>query len=357
MPTWMMLKSTFNGLQLPELIAALVAVFLAAALALEGLLLIWHRQRSPAAVRMRARLKAWMPELEDGQQGWRGSWSPKPRMASGAASSEAQSNDSAWWAAALAHPRWTSLLQGLELRLQQAGWGWTPAALMGLCASLALLTVLAVMMGGERVPAAAAVLAGLVVAAAPLLLLERQRHQRLQRLGEQLPDALDLMGRALRSGHAFASALQMAAAESPAPIGPALDLVHDQISWGREPDQAFEDLARRAPLDDVRFFVVAVRLQRQTGGRLAEVLGNIAAMVRHRMRLKDKVRVLSAEGRLSALVLAGLPVMTALAIHLIRPDFIAVLWTDPAGLRWLQVSTALFGAGVLWLWRLTRITV
>lgn len=357
MPNWMIFSKTFSGLQLPELIAALVAVFIAAALALEGLLLLWHRQRSPAAQRMRARLKAWMPELEEGAQTRRGAWSPKARSGLGTALQEGPPSGPAWWAAAREHPQWTALIRTLELRLQQAGWGWTPAALLGLCAALALLTMLAVMLGIERVPAIAALLAGLGVASAPLLLLERQRHLRLQRLGEQLPDALDLMGRALRSGHAFASALQMAAAESPAPIGPTLGLVHDQISWGREPDEAFEDLARRAPLDDVRFFVVAVRLQRQTGGRLAEVLGNIAAMVRHRMRLKDKVRVLSAEGRLSALVLAALPLMTALVIHLIRPDFIAVLWTDPAGLRWLQVSTALFGAGVLWLWRLTRITV
>lgn len=357
MPNWLTFKSTFTALQLSELVTTLVAVFLAAALALEGLLLLWHLQRSPAAQRMRARLKAWMPELEDGAQARRAGWAPRGRAGAGAVMREPAARRRGWWTPALEHPRWTALVQGLELRLQQAGWGWTPAALLGLCAAMAVLTALAVMLGSTLIPAALALPAGALVASIPLLLLERQRHLRLQRLGEQLPDALDLMGRALRSGHAFASALQMAAAESPSPIGPALEMVHDQISWGREPDEAFEDLARRAPLDDVRFFVVAVRLQRQTGGRLAEVLANIAAMVRHRMRLKEKVRVLSAEGRLSALVLAALPVMTALVIHLIRPDFIAVLWTDPAGLKWLQFSTALFVVGVVWLWRITRITV
>ena len=338
------------GMQWPELLAVLLAVFLAAALALEGVALWWHRQRSPAAVRLRARLRAWVPELEKGTGQTK--WSNK---ALGETAARASAQHQPWLAP------WMPLRSALELRLQQAGWGWTPEAFVGLCAALALLACLLVLLGRERVTMATAwtmaLAAALAVGVAPLLVLERQRRLRLKRLGEQLPDALDLMGRALRSGHAFATALQMAAAESPAPIGPTLALVHDQISWGREPDEAFEELARRAPLDDVRFFVVAVRLQRQTGGRLAEVLANIAAMVRHRILLQDKVRVLSAEGRLSAVVLGALPVLTALVIHLIRPDFIALLWTDPAGLRWLQVAAVLFGGGVLWLWRLTRITV
>lgn len=312
-------------------VTILLAVFLAVALGLEGLQLWWWRQRSPAARRLQARLRSWLPTLDDGN-------------------GTARSAPSASGLLAAPGPR-----HGLALRLLQAGWGWSAPTLSALCAVLALVALLAVLLvGGPALPAA---LAAAVAGATPMVLLEQQRQRRLQRLGGQLPDALDLMSRALQSGHAFPSALQMAGDECPAPIGPILKLTHDQITYGRDPDDALDELARRAPSDEMRFFVMAVRLQRQTGGRLAEVLGHIAELVRQRQRLHDTVRVLSAEGRLSAMVLGALPLLTAAAIHAIRPDFIAVLWTDPAGRQWLQLAIALFLLGLVWLWRLTRIRV
>ncbi|MEY3286599.1 MAG: hypothetical protein RL500_1329, partial [Pseudomonadota bacterium] len=124
-----------------------------------------------------------------------------------------------------------------------------------------------------------------------------------------------------------------------------------------DPDDAFEALAQRVPVDEIRFFVMAVKLQRQTGGQLAEVLGNIAQLVRQRLQLMDKVRVLTAEARLSAKVLAALPPATAGALLAVRPEFVSLLWTDPTGVRMLQGSALLMVLGSLWLWRLTRIRV
>lgn len=184
-----------------------------------------------------------------------------------------------------------------------------------------------------------------------------RRASRVRAVVLQLPDALDLMARALRSGHAFSTALQMAAEEGPQPLAGEFALVAEQIELGGDPDEAFEALAQRVPVDEIRFFVMAVKLQRQTGGQLAEVLGNIAQLLRQRLQLLDKVRVLTAEARLSAKVLAALPPVTAAALLAVRPEFVAVLWTDPAGVQMLQASVVLMVLGGLWLWRLTRIQV
>lgn len=184
-----------------------------------------------------------------------------------------------------------------------------------------------------------------------------RRASRVRAVVLQLPDALDLMARALRSGHAFSTALQMAAEEGAQPLAGEFALVAEQIALGANPDEAFEALAQRVPVDEVRFLVMAVKLQRQTGGQLAEVLGNIAQLLRQRLQLLDKVRVLTAEARLSAKVLAALPPVTAAALLAVRPQFVSVLWTDPAGVQMLQASAVLMVLGGLWLWRLTRIRV
>lgn len=333
------------GLDLGSL-AVMAAVFIAVALALEGALLLWQMNRSAAAKRMRRRLQAWLPQLEEPA---RTPHAPVP-----------------WLPAALQ----ARLLRSLE----QAGWAWSPAALLALCAALALLGALLGLMlagrggptGGPGTPSLTLnLLLGLglvaggatLLGSAPLMVLAQRRRARLRQIALQLPGALDLMARALRSGHAFGSAVQMVAQEAPQPVAQAFGLVAEQIGWGRDVDDALEDLTQRVPLDDVRFLVVAVRLQRQTGGQLAEVLGNLAELVRQRQRLLDRVRVLTAEGRLSAQVLGAMPLVTAGVIYLIRPEFIRVLWTDPAGWRWLQASALLFVMGVIWLWRMTRIRV
>lgn len=269
--------------------ALLAAAFLAAALGLEGMVLLWHQTRSTTVQRLRRRLQAWFPETTE-----------RTPLELETAYDDASTPE-------LLREAAPSTVWG---RLQERLQGWM-----------------------------------------------NRRASRVRAVVLQLPDALDLMARALRSGHAFSTALQMVAEEGPQPLAGEFALVVEQLTLGGDPDEAFDALAERVPVDEMRFFAMAVKLQRQTGGQLAEVLGNIAHLLRQRLRLLDKVRVLTAEGRLSAQVLAALPPVTGAALLAARPEFISVLWTDPAGMQLLQISAALMVLGGVWLWRLTRIRV
>ncbi len=285
-------------------LALMAASFLAAALGLEGLMLLWHQTHSPMVQRLRRRLQAWFPDEPSGDGDTRSSAPADP-----------------WGGAGLApdgQPRDTATPALLRRQEDPGWWGSVRAHWQ------------------QRL---------------------NRRASRLREVVLQLPDALDLMARALRSGHAFSTALQMAAEEGPQPLAGEFALVAEQIELGGDPDDAFEALAQRVPVDEIRFFVMAVKLQRQTGGQLAEVLGNIAQLVRQRLQLMDKVRVLTAEARLSAKVLAALPPATAGALLAVRPEFVSLLWTDPTGVRMLQGSALLMVLGSLWLWRMTRIRV
>ena len=182
-----------------------------------------------------------------------------------------------------------------------------------------------------------------------------RRHRRLHALREQWPEAVDQMARALRAGHALPAALQMVAQESADPLRSEFRQLHEQMQIGVGWDDAFRQLARRVPLPEVRFLTMAIILQRSTGGQLAELLATMAELVRERLRLADKMQVLSAEGRLSAWVLGALPLLVGAALHLINPAFMAVLWTDPAGLALLRVCAVLYLVGVIWIARLVRL--
>lgn len=187
--------------------------------------------------------------------------------------------------------------------------------------------------------------------------IQRRRTQRLRQIEQQLPDALDLMARAMQAGHAFSSALHLVGTEGPQPIAQEFHTVFDEINFGIPFDKALEHLASRVASNDLRFFVVAVVIQRETGGNLAEILTAIAALIRDRQRLFGTIRVLSAEGRISAWILTLLPFVLAAAIAVVNPTFISKLWTDPLGLRMVGVALALMGVGVWWMWRLVKIRI
>lgn len=157
------------------------------------------------------------------------------------------------------------------------------------------------------------------------------RARRLARVEPQLADAIDLIVRALRAGHGLPHALRMVSEEAPQPLGYEFEKVCDQIRFGVPVDEALRSLAMRNPSDDIRCLVIAVVLQRETGGNLAEALGTIASLVRDRQRLRQRIKALSAEGRLSAWILGLLPFCLAGAIAVINPQLLATLWTDPAG--------------------------
>jgi tight adherence protein B len=173
----------------------------------------------------------------------------------------------------------------------------------------------------------------------------------------QLPDALDLMARAMQAGHAFPSALLIVGQEGPQPIASEFRTTFDEINFGVSTEAALTGLSTRIKSSDLRLFVVAVIIQRQTGGNLSELLTSIAALMRERQKLVGSVRVLSAEGRISAWILGILPFALVAAISLINPEFIRPLWMDPAGIRLSVVAVALMGLGILWIWRTVNLRI
>jgi tight adherence protein B len=243
----------------------------------------------------------------------------------------------------------------LDDLLVQSGSEQTAQSFATLCAGVFAATTLASLALGFPAPWALAL--GVVAAITPPQYLVHKRAKRLQHLEAQLPEALDLIGRALRAGHSLSSAIQAAGEELPEPIGREFRQVFDEINYGVATQVALENLARRVPSVDVGFFVVSVLIQRETGGNLAEVLDNISGIVRDRLTLFGKVKALSAEGRFSGLVLAMLPFATATLLYLAQPDFMSVLWIEPLGRLMIAVGAVLMVLGGLWMRKIVRIRV
>lgn len=193
--------------------------------------------------------------------------------------------------------------------------------------------------------------------AAPLWFLLHRRHLQIVRIDAQLPDVLDLIARSMQAGHAFTSALLMAANDAKPPLSAQLHKVFDEIHFGLDLRQAMSGLAERTDSDDVRFFVISVLVQHETGGNLAEILKNTATLIRERQKIRGVIRVLSGEGRISAWILSLLPFALAGVLHLINPEFMSTLWTAPQGRQMLSVCLMLMLSGIFWMWRLIDIRV
>lgn len=188
---------------------------------------------------------------------------------------------------------------------------------------------------GPMIPVGAACGFGL-----PWMWLMMRRKRRFYRFEKQLPDALDLMGRALRSGHSLASGLNVVASEMPTPICQEFRAVYDEQNMGIPLEQALRNMLTRIPNLDLKFFVTAVNIQRQAGGDLAEILSKIAGLVRERFKLLGQVKALTGEGRMSGVVLMALPIVLFLAVYYINADYVMVLFTHPLGQKMLY--TAIF---------------
>ncbi len=187
--------------------------------------------------------------------------------------------------------------------------------------------------------------------------LQHRRALRMTLISQALPDALDLMARSMQAGHAFTSALQVAAKDCPPPLSHELRAVFEEINFGISTAQALQALATRVASDDVRYFVVAVIIQSETGGNLAEILKNTAHLIANAKKSQASCGCSRAEGRISALILSLLPFALAAVMSLLNPGFISRLWTDPMGLQLVYVALTLMAIGILWMWRLIQIRV
>jgi len=187
--------------------------------------------------------------------------------------------------------------------------------------------------------------------------LRRKWRKRMFKFQRGLPDALDLIARALQAGHAFSQGMRMVADEFGDPIGPEFEKTLDEINFGVAVDQALRNLTQRVSCPDLKFFVVSVNIQRETGGNLAEIVTNISGLVRERFKLKGRVKVLSAEGRLSAYVLIALPFAIAFVINLINPDYMGLLFETEQGKTLVMGALGTMFAGALVIRKLIRIKV
>ena len=184
-----------------------------------------------------------------------------------------------------------------------------------------------------RVPWFFAPLAGLVMFFIPFLWLLNKRRARLKSFASQLPDALELVARALRAGHSLAAGMHVVAEEMPSPISDEFGRVYEEQNLGIPIEDSMRGICERVPNLDLRFFVTSVAIQRQTGGDLAEILDKIGYVIRERYRILGQVKALTAEGRLSGVVLIALPFVLFLVMLHIKPDYIQLLWTDPLGIK------------------------
>nr|WP_315259598.1 type II secretion system F family protein [uncultured Duganella sp.] len=246
-------------------------------------------------------------------------------------------------------------LAALDRLLMQAGVRWSVAQFC--CCSLALMAaglLLPRLFGMPLLPAIG-VLA--LATGLPWLTLMRIRSARLRKLEAQLPEAADFLGRALRAGHSFANVMQMVGEEMPEPIAGEFKFAYEEINYGVPMNEALHSLALRVPLTDLRYLVIAVLIQRESGGNLAEVFDNISRLIRARLKLLSQVRVMSAEGRMSAWVLCLLPLGVMAVMTLANPAYVRVLWTDPIGITLMWYALAVAVGGVLWMRKVIRIRV
>ncbi|MCH8922898.1 MAG: type II secretion system F family protein [Planctomycetes bacterium] len=190
---------------------------------------------------------------------------------------------------------------------------------------------------------------GAMTAALPLMWVLFRRKRRLAKFGQQLSDALELIARALRSGHSLAAAMELVATEMSEPISTEFSQVYEEQNLGVTIDDALDGMTHRVPNLDLKFFATAVILQRQTGGDLAEILDKIGELIRERYKILGQVQALTGEGRLSGIVLLALPPVLFLAVYRLNPEYASVLFTDPMGKKMLAGAglSMLLGALVI----------
>jgi len=199
--------------------------------------------------------------------------------------------------------------------------------------------------------------AGALGAAMPIGWLVHRRTVRLKRFEEQFPEALDLLSRAIRAGHAFQTAMGMIADEVAQPVGPEFKKTFDEQNFGLPLRDALNQLSERVPILDVRFFVTAVLIQRDTGGNLSEILDNLAHVVRERFKIRRQVRVHTAHGRFTGYVLLALPAALAVVLSYISPSHMETLFKERIGQMMLIGAIVMQTIGFLWIRKVIKIEV
>jgi len=191
----------------------------------------------------------------------------------------------------------------------------------------------------------------------PFIFASHRRKSRFHRFEEDFPEAVDLLARAVRAGHAFANSLELLANEMADPIAGEFRTLFEEQRYGLPMREALTNLVSRVPIIDVKFFVTAVMLQRETGGNLAEILDKLSYVIRERFKIHRQVRVYTAQGRLTMMILMALPPLVVLVMQVTNPHFIRVLWVDPLGHLLVMIGAMLQTIGFFIIRRIIRIEV
>jgi tight adherence protein B len=315
-----------------------VLAFVAVVLLAEALYMMWNSYKGPEAKKIEKRLRA----LSAGSD-----QSARAKVLKNRLLSEVPAINRMLLAMPRAH--------SLDRLLLQSGLEWTVGNLITASIMAAGAGYFAIALTHWTLLIRCAVTLG--AGSLPIGYVYWKRSRRLRDMERQIPDTLDLMSRAMRAGHSLPSGIQMAAEETADPIAGEFRITHDEINFGVSMQQALVNLSERVPITDLRYFVVAVLVQRDAGGNLSELLDNLSKLIRDRLKFHAKAKVLTTEGRMSGWVLCLLPFAIAGLLNFANHDFIAILWTDPAGIRITQIVLGMMAVGALWMYKLVKVRV
>ncbi|MBP2650414.1 MAG: tight adherence protein [Firmicutes bacterium] len=251
---------------------------------------------------------------------------------------------------------WTGLARSIEHRLIQAGVPLRGAEFMAICTGVALIggLVMLVLSGGVIFTAVAGLMGGYL---APIFWLRIKITKRVKAFNLELGDALTLMANSLRTGYSFLQSVEMVAREMPPPISEEFSRALKEMSLGVTTEEALNNLAKRISSDDLDLVITAVLIQRQVGGNLAEVLDNISGTIRARIKIKGEIKTLTAQGRISGMMICLLPIVLGIMLYLINPGYLTTLFIHPLGIMLLGVAVVSQVIGVFAIVKIVNIEV
>lgn len=249
----------------------------------------------------------------------------------------------------------TQRLQRLSLLFEQADSPIKPEMFFGMSVGTAVLGVVVGVI--LRAPIPLLPLCAMMSGTLPLIWLLWRRRKRFKKFAGQLPDALELVARALRSGHSLASGLKVVVSEMPEPIAKEFSNAYEEQNLGIPIETALKGMLKRMPNMDLKFFVTAVTIQRQAGGDMAEILDKIGYIIRERFKILGQVQALTGEGRISGVVLMGLPIALFFAVYYLNPDYVMLLFTEELGRKMIAAAAVLQVLGAVCIKKIVNIKI
>lgn len=199
------------------------------------------------------------------------------------------------------------------------------------------------------------IIISLLMAGIPFFYLRLKKIKRMRKFQKQLPEGLESIARSLKAGHSFPSGMKMTADEFDDPLGPEFDETLNEINFGVSVPDALKNLTRRIDCPDLKYFVISVILQRETGGNLAEIIENLSHLIRERFKLHGKIKILAAEGKLSAIILVAIPFLVIIALRFTNPNYIMSLFSEPVGRIMAGMAVFMMALGIFVMTKMVKI--